>query len=113
MKRIRWDLVVALALVVAHIIAVWGYTGLWWGDIGRWSHEVERFAAGELPYRDFQWHYPPLGLWVEGFAARLVGTDRDPLGAINAVLAILIVLAYVRYARQVAKGSGVGLMAVA
>lgn len=112
MRRVRWDLVAAVGLVVVHIITVWGYTGLWWGDIGRWSHEVERFAAGELPYRDFQWHYPPLGLWVEGYAARLLGTDRGPLRVINSILAILIVLVWVRYLRQVATRAAVGLLAV-
>jgi len=33
-------------------------------DSGRWLFEAGRAAAGELPYRDFSWQHPPLGLAV-------------------------------------------------
>jgi hypothetical protein len=101
LRRPGADTLVALGLLAVHIIAVLGYTGVFWGDIGRWSHEVERFATGETPYRDFQWHYPPLGLWVEGTAARFIGTDRAQLTAITGLLTLLLVLAAVRYGRVV------------
>ena len=42
-----------------------------WGDTGRWLFECRRAAQGELPYRDFTWQYPPLGLWVMAGAFRL------------------------------------------
>lgn len=35
MRRIPRDLVLALLILGAHTMAVWGYTGLFWGDIGR------------------------------------------------------------------------------
>ena len=101
MRRIRVDLTVALLLLAAHTLAIWGYTGVFWGDIGRWSHEVERFALGELPYRDFQWHYPPFGLWLEGGAARLLGTDLAQLSTITTTLAALLVVTFVYYSRDV------------
>lgn len=91
----------ALALLALHTWHVWGHTSLMWGDIGRWSHEVERFAHGELPYRDFQWHYPPLGLWVEGFLARLVGTEHADLTAITTGLSVIIVASTAIFAQRV------------
>ena len=94
------DLIIALALLAAHAVAVLGYTSLFWGDNGRWLHEVERFAFGELPYRDFQWHYPPLALWVVGTAARLLGTDLAPVFLITSALAGLLVVAVVHYDRE-------------
>ncbi len=104
-NRIYITLALALAVLGVHTLLVWGYTGQFWGDIGRWSHEVERFAHGELPYRDFQWHYPPLGIWVEGLAARLIGTDRTPLSIIATSLSVVIVVGYVYYARRVLRAN--------
>lgn len=72
-----------------------------WGDIGRWSHEVERLAGGELPYRDFQWHYPPLGLWVEGLLARIFGTDHGNLTAIATALSILVAVPAALFSQRV------------
>lgn len=79
LRRVGPDVLIALLLLTLHTIAVWSHISTFWGDIGRWSHEVERLALGELPYRDFQWHYPPLGLWVEGGLAALIGTERAHL----------------------------------
>jgi len=113
MRRIGGVLALALGLLVVHTLHVWGYTGNFWGDIGRWSHEVERMASGELPYRDFQWHYPPLGLWVEGALGWVFGTDRTPLSYITFGLAALIVTAFVFYARDVLDRVDAALVAVA
>jgi len=111
--RLGADMLAALLLLAVHVIAVWGYTGVFWGDIGRWSHEVERFAQGELPYRDFQWHYPPLGLWLEGGIARVIGTDRAQLSAITTGLTLIIALAAVRYSRLVLGRADVWFASVA
>src|SRR5260370_31923666 len=35
--------------------------------------EVARFARGELPYRDFLWLYPPLGIFLTGYPLRWFG----------------------------------------
>ncbi|MCC6773581.1 MAG: hypothetical protein IT360_20525 [Gemmatimonadaceae bacterium] len=113
MRRIRPDLVVAVLLLAAHTAAVWGHTGVFWGDIGRWSHEVERLALGELPYRDFQWHYPPFGLFVEGLAARIIGTDRTPLSIITTALAAMLVVASVFLSRRALGRHDTALSAIA
>lgn len=91
----------AAVLLLLHAWHVWGHTSLMWGDIGRWSHEVERLANGELPYRDFQWHYPPLGLWVEGMLARIVGTDHPDLTAIATALSIVIAASTAVFSQRV------------
>ncbi len=100
-RRVAGVAAFAVALLLLHAWHVWGHTSLMWGDIGRWSHEVERMANGELPYRDFQWHYPPLGLWVEGLLARVVGTDHPHLTAIATALAIVVAAAAARFAQRV------------
>ncbi len=110
--RSRLVLAFALALLGAHTIHVWGSTSLMWADIGRWSHEVERLAQGELPYRDFHWHYPPLGLWVEGLLARVVGTNHANLTAITASLAVILVVGAVAYTRRVLERSDAALVGV-
>jgi len=97
----RGDMVVALVLLAAHTVAIWGYSGLFWGDLGRWSHEVERFALGELPYRDFQWHFPPLAIWLIGGAARVSGTSRDAISVATSSVAVGIVMAFVGFVRRV------------
>lgn len=113
MRRIRPDLIVAILLLAAHTAAVWGHTGVFWGDIGRWSHEVERLALGELPYRDFQWHYPPFGIFVEGLAARVIGTDRTPLSIITTALAAVLVIASVLLSRRALGRRDIALSAIA
>jgi hypothetical protein len=37
--------------------------------------EAERFTTGQMPYRDFTWQYPPLGIWAAGSWAWLFGTS--------------------------------------
>jgi hypothetical protein len=109
----RKDLVLALTLAALHAAAVWGYTGPFSGDNGRWLHEVERFAQGELPYRDFQWHFPPLALWVVGGAARLLGTNLQPVFVIMSVVAALLLTGVVYYFREVRGQQDTVLLAAA
>jgi hypothetical protein len=89
----------ALVLCLLHTFAVWGYTGVWWGDHGRWLHEVDRFASGEIPYRDFYWHFPPLSLWIVGGAARIVGTSLAAVSTITASLMLVLVGSVVAFHR--------------
>jgi hypothetical protein len=112
MRRVRAEWLVPLGVLAIHAAAVWGYSGVFWGDIGRSSHEVERFALGEVPYRDFHFHYPPLGLWVEGLGARLIGTDRLPLSLMTTAIAALIIIASVRYSRDVLERVDVAFVTV-
>src|SRR5262245_4546883 len=73
-RRWRRTFVVLPILAAVHAVLNWGYTGLFWGEHGRWLHEVSRYAAGEAVYRDFTWPGPPLGLWILGTVAKLAGS---------------------------------------
>ena len=46
---------------------------LLWGDPVHWLHEVSRVAAGELPYRDYSFQYPPFTAFFFGWAFRWFG----------------------------------------
>jgi len=43
------------------------------GDPARWLFEGQRVAAGELPYRDFSWNYPPFSVLLLGWVMRWFG----------------------------------------
>jgi hypothetical protein len=84
-------------LTLIHTIAVWGYSGPFSGDNGRWLHEVDRLAQGEVLYRDFIWIFPPLPLWLLGAVGRVFGTTPAVIWVTTSLLCCLIVLAYARY----------------
>ena len=44
-----------------------------WGDPALWLDQGQRVAAGEVPYRDFWWSYPPLAVLLLGWAMKLFG----------------------------------------
>ncbi|HXA66497.1 MAG TPA: hypothetical protein VNV82_15155 [Bryobacteraceae bacterium] len=44
-----------------------------WGDPALWLVEGQRAAAGEIPYRDFLWSYPPLSVLLLGWTMKLFG----------------------------------------
>jgi hypothetical protein len=46
---------------------------LLWGDPVHWLHEVSRIAAGERPYRDYSFQYPPFTAFFFGWMFRLFG----------------------------------------
>lgn len=96
----RAALAAALALAALHTWAVWGYTGLFWGDHGLWLPQDERFAGRQLPYRDFQWNPPPAGLCLVGGAARLVGTSVPAVSSITAASFFRVVTLFALLARQ-------------
>jgi uncharacterized membrane protein YhaH (DUF805 family) len=90
-SRQRKAFLIVGALALLHIVQVWGYTGLFWGDHGQWLDEVSQFAGGAVPYRDFSWSSPPLALWIIGGVARLTGTSLGAISATTTVLYLLIV----------------------
>lgn len=95
-KSSVWALL-ALVLSLAHIAATWGHIGIFWGDHGRWLHEVERFAQGEKSYRDYSWAFPPLALWLLGEMARIFGSGVNVIWTVTSIICVLIFLAYCRY----------------
>ena len=97
-RRMIGRLSIALVLLtLIHTIAVWGYSGPFSGDTGRWLHEVDRLAQGEVLYRDFIWIFPPLPLWLLGAVGRVFGTTPAVIWVTTSFLCCLIVLAYARY----------------
>jgi hypothetical protein len=101
----RRALVVMLVLLVLHIWAVWGHTSSIWSDHGRWLYDIERYAAGQLPYRDFDWSQPPLAMWVLGSLARVAGTDLTAVTAIMSAVAVLLFVTYLLVCSRIATGS--------
>ena len=79
-----------LAVLAVHMVTAWGYIGLYWGDSGRWLYEVDRYADGARIYRDVYWGFPPLGMWIVGGAARLIGSDLVQVWSITATIAALL-----------------------
>jgi hypothetical protein len=98
------ELVALLGLAGVHIVLAWGYTGTFWGDTGRWLGEIERFARGEVLYRDFHWVFPPLAMWIIGGFARLLGPDLAVIWTVTSVLFLLICLLWIVYARRLVTG---------
>lgn len=91
--------VVLLLLWAAHVAATWGEATVFWGDYGRWLHELDRFAHGEVLYRDFYWPFPPLAMWVFGSLEKLFGSDLNPVRVITVILSFLIYLEFAFYLR--------------
>jgi hypothetical protein len=89
---------VAIAAIVIHIALSWGQMPVWWGDTGRWLHEVDRFAHGERLYADFYWPFPPLAMWIIGGLARIAGSDLLQIWTMTSVLSVAIALAWTRFA---------------
>lgn len=86
-----------LFLSLTHVAATWGHIGLFWGDCGRWLHEVARFAQGETPYSDYYWAFPPFALWLLGGIARIFGSGVIVLWTTTSIVCVLIFLAYYGY----------------
>src|SRR5258708_36039655 len=47
---------------------------LLWGDPVHWLHEVSSVAAGELPYRDYSFQYPPFTAFFFGWIFHFFGS---------------------------------------
>jgi len=66
-----------------------------WGDPPRWLLESQRVAAGQLPYRDFSWIYPPFSVLLLGWTMRLFGVSFAVVQACIGVISFAVVfLAY-------------------
>lgn len=87
-----------LALAAVHTWLAWGYMPGFWGDSGILYHQVERFATGEVPYRDFMLTSPPFALWVVGLGARVMGTDLASIWTVTSLVFAGAVVAFWWYA---------------
>ncbi len=97
-RRHKQALGILLLLSLTHIATTWGEIDIFiWRDAGRWLHEMERFAEGEIPYRDYVWLYPPLALWAIGAIARAFGSDVQIIWAATSIVCLLIYLSFFQY----------------
>ena len=89
---------ILLLTVVSAIMAVslWGkLQTLLFLDPSWWLQEVSRVARGELPYRDFGWHFPPFAVMLYGLALRAVGIRFDVVQTLMDVISLgVVVLSY-------------------
>ena len=97
---LNWTALIALLLLWgAHVAGTWRESTVWYGDYGRWLHEIDRFAHGEVLYRDFYWTFPPLGMWVFGSFARIFGAQLDVIRVATVLLSLLIYLGFFSMSR--------------
>jgi len=96
----RTALATLIALWGLHVYATWGQVGLFGGDYARWLHEIDRFAHGEVPYRDYYWAFPPMSAWVLGSIGRVFGSQLAVMSAATVLLSLLIYVAFFIYASQ-------------
>jgi hypothetical protein len=93
-------LVLLLGLTATDAMLVRGHITTFWGDYALWLHEVERFAQGQVPYRDFYFAAPPLSIWLVGSAAKALGTDVSSAFNIMTVVFVTIMISYWLYVVQ-------------
>ena len=62
---------VLITLVVGYAAFYWRFCHFYDGDHGRWMYEAWLFSKGEVPYRDIPFQYPPLALYLYGWACKL------------------------------------------
>jgi len=85
---------IAMVAALPHIIASPGYGAVPWGDFGRWLHETERFARGEVLYRDFTWPFPPLAIWIVGGWMRVFGSGLASVHVLTSLILSAILGCY-------------------
>lgn len=93
-RSTRLAMLAALVVVLLHAAGVWAHPSLWWGDNGRWLHELDRVAHGAVFYRDIYWAFPPLAMWLLGAVTRAIGSDLVQVWTLTTILAASIALAY-------------------
>lgn len=64
-----------------------------WLDPPLWLQNAFRFATGQMPYRDYSYPYPPLGVAIFGWAFRWLGARFTVAQLVMDVLSLGIVLA--------------------
>lgn len=95
----RMDRTTIAALSVLSAAMAWAL----WGklqtlldlDPSWWLHEIARAARGELPDRDFAWHFPPLAVLLYGWWLRIFGIRFNAVQALmDLVSAGIVALSY-------------------
>ncbi|HUF68083.1 MAG TPA: hypothetical protein VMM79_05465 [Longimicrobiales bacterium] len=72
-------------------------------DGGRWHAEIEAFAQGHTLYRDYNWPFPPLSMWLLGSWALVFGAGSLSLVVATTAVFFAIVMVWYMYVRAVAR----------
>jgi hypothetical protein len=64
-----------------------------WGDPARWLFEAQRVAAGQTPYKDFSWPYPPLSVLLLGWMMKSFGVTFLVAQVFVDIVSLAVVLA--------------------
>jgi hypothetical protein len=95
---------VPLGLLLVSAAVVWMRWGKVYSLVGLdqswWLGCLARVVAGEIPYRDFLWHYPPLSLILLGCASRWFGVSFTTIQiVVNLWSAAIVLLLYLIFRR--------------
>jgi hypothetical protein len=102
----RWTVAALLLVATVHVVASWGHVTVYWGDYGKWLHEVERVAAGERLYSDVYWPQLPAAAWLLGAWGRLFGTDLAAMWSATVLTFFVGVLGFARFVRATGPHEG-------
>lgn len=97
--RAGTNVLALLGLLLVSAAVAWMRWGKLYSLVGLdqswWLGCLSRFVAGELPYRDFLWHYPPLSLVLLGYPLRWFGVSFTTIQIIvNLWSAAIVLLLY-------------------
>jgi hypothetical protein len=87
---------VAVLAIVSAVIAflLWDkLPDLLYQDPPWWLQEIFRAARGQLPYRDFEWHFPPFAVMLYGYALRILGVRFAVVCGLMDIISFAIVFA--------------------
>ncbi|MBU0679221.1 MAG: glycosyltransferase family 39 protein [Verrucomicrobia bacterium] len=75
------------------LLLTWGIAENSLFDFATFLHSATRLAGGDIVYRDFQWMYPPLSLWIYGTLARFTNGAYLAFIGLSAIVSLLQILA--------------------
>ena len=88
-----WSILLLTLVSAAMAAALWGkLQTLLYLDPSWWLQEIARAARGELPYRDFAWHFPPFAVLLYGYALRVFGIRFEVVQIVMDVVSLAIVV---------------------
>src|SRR5882724_10054314 len=88
-----WSILLLTLVSAGMAAALWGkLQTLLYLDPSWWLQEIARAARGELPYRDFAWHFPPFAVLLYGYALRVFGIRFEVVQIVMDVISLAIVM---------------------
>ena len=80
---------------------------------GRWFYESWLFSSGHIPYKDFTWAYPPLGVLVTGSLFLVLGQSTIALYTFSSLMALAIGITVYKICRLHELNSSISLLLTA